>query len=109
MKTIAILFILSLTFGGLITTSVFATNDIQQTNPELELIQALGCKGCHTFAGNGGSLAVNLDNIGARLTVAKIEKQLIHGSASNAEKFMPSYRTLPANDIKNLSSFLYNH
>ncbi len=108
MKTIIILFILFLSLGGFITTSVFATTDTRQISSELKLIQVLGCKGCHALAGKGGSLAVSLDHIGNRFTAIEIEKQLIHGKTNN-KNFMPSYKTQSTTDIQNLSSFLYNH
>lgn len=108
MKTITTLFIISLALVGFITTTTFAATDTQKISPELELIQVLGCKGCHTFAGKGGTLAANLDQIGTRLTAAEIEKKLVDGSSDN-QNFMPSYKTVPTADRQSISSFLYNH
>ncbi len=73
------------------------------------LINALGCKGCHKFEGNGGSLAPALDQIGSRLTKKQIENLLLAKSSTRNKGFMPSYKTTPRSELKNLSDFLYNH
>ena len=109
MKIITILFAFSFFLGGFIVTTALADTNTTQTNPQIELIEVLGCKGCHVIAGKGGSLAVSLDHIGTRLTVSEIETRFIHDSHDkDGEKFMPSYKNIPASDMKDISSFLYN-
>lgn len=72
------------------------------------LINALGCKGCHTLEGDGGSLAPELDHIGSRMTRAQIKKHLAAHAESRKKGFMPSYNTTPQAELTLLSNFLYN-
>ncbi|NOY13583.1 MAG: cytochrome c [Deltaproteobacteria bacterium] len=73
-----------------------------------QLINALGCKGCHKLEGSGGSLAPELDNIGSKLTREQISQFLAAPESSRKNGFMPSYDTIPPAELKNLSDFLYN-
>ena len=81
-------------------------------DPELQarrLLNALGCKACHRFGGDGGSLAPALDKIGSRRTKAQIEQYLSADAETRKDGFMPSYGTTPAEELKLLSDFLYRH
>lgn len=73
-----------------------------------QLINALGCKGCHKLEGDGGSLAPELDKIGSRLTSVQISKHLAAPATSRKKGFMPSYNTTSQAELNSLSDFLYN-
>ncbi len=73
-----------------------------------QLIQVLGCKGCHTIDGAGGSLAVDLTQIGSRMTEKQIAAQLTADPASRKGAFMPGYQTLSKADLDKISAYLYH-
>ncbi|MBE9485979.1 MAG: hypothetical protein IMY82_02270 [Chloroflexi bacterium] len=73
-----------------------------------QLINALGCKACHKLAGDGGSLAAGLDQIGSRLTAKQISVQLVAHTESRKKGFMPSYNTTSTIELKTISDYLYN-
>ncbi len=107
MKTPAILFFI-LFLCGIFFTAAIAADDAPQVDPALELIHALGCKGCHVIRGKGGSLATDLTQIGSRLSAEQIEVQLTSDPTTRLKGFMPSYISLPKNDLKRVSKYLYN-
>jgi len=90
-----------------IATAIAADN-ASKIDPDLELIHALGCKGCHTINGEGGSLAADLTKIGTRMSVKQIKAQLIAEPATRTKGFMPSYSSLPDKDLTSISEYLYN-
>ncbi|MCF6265424.1 MAG: cytochrome c [Desulfuromusa sp.] len=102
--TILLIFFL----GGMIPTAAIAVDNAAKINPALELIQVLGCKACHTIHGDGGSLAADLTQIGSRLTAAQIEALLTAAASTREKGFMPSYSTLPKEDLQRISNYLYN-
>lgn len=73
------------------------------------LLNALGCKGCHKFEGDGGTLAPVLDQVGSRLSRQEIETLLGAHADSQNRGSMPSYSTTPTTDLQILSEFLYQH
>ncbi|MCK4503871.1 MAG: hypothetical protein KAU22_12620 [Desulfuromonadales bacterium] len=91
----------------LVTTSI-ATAESPQINRDMELIQALGCQGCHIIAGEGGTLAANLDHISTRLTANQIKHQLTTGTTSTSG-FMPNYSSLSASEQQQIGAYLYEH
>ncbi len=72
------------------------------------LINALGCKGCHKFEGDGGSLAPVLDQVGSRLSKEQIVDHLAAHASTRQTGFMPSYNTTEQEELKNLSEFLHS-
>lgn len=107
MKTPAIIFFILFLCGIFFTTAI-AADETPQVDPELELIHALGCKGCHVIRGKGGSLATDLTQIGSRMSAKQIEAQLTADPATRLKGFMPSYISLPKNDLQRVSEYLYN-
>lgn len=82
-----------------------AAADPQQAR---QLINALGCKGCHRLEEHGGSLAPELDKVSTRLTEKQI-LQFLAGQGQNPPQHkMPSYATTPAAQLKIIASYLYN-
>ncbi len=73
------------------------------------LINALGCKGCHQFEGNGGSLAPPLDEVGSRRTKEEIVNHLAAHASTRKTSIMPSFSTTGRDELENLSEFLYQH
>jgi len=73
------------------------------------LFNALGCKACHRFDGQGGSLAPPLDQIGSRMTRAQIQAHLVAHREPRGNGFMPSYSTTSTEELELLSDFLYSH
>ncbi len=72
------------------------------------LFVALGCRACHDFEKSGSTLAGSLDRIGLKLNEEEILRrlQLAPEERDEANKYMPSYQTTPADQLKLLSRFL---
>lgn len=71
-----------------------------------ELINALGCKGCHQVGGEGGNLGPALDGVGSRLKEKDIREHLLNPKAKNPNSMMPAFTTLPEKDLKALVDYL---
>ncbi len=99
---------LTLFLGGFFSVAAIAADKTPQIDPALELIHVLGCKGCHIINGDGGSLAVDLTQIGSRLTAKQIDTQLTAHTSTRTKGFMPSYSSLPKDDLQHISDYLYN-
>ncbi len=72
-----------------------------------QLVESLGCRGCHRIQDFGGSLAPDLTAIGTRLTTAEIAAWLTNHPRPGESRLMPSYTTLSIEEIDKLSSYLY--
>lgn len=73
-----------------------------ESSPEArELINAMGCKGCHVIDGSGGTLGPNLDKIGDRLSREELRRQLVDPASA-----MPSFGHLPESELKLLLDYL---
>ncbi|BCA78827.1 c-type cytochrome [Desulfuromonas sp. AOP6] len=70
------------------------------------LINAQGCKGCHSLEGSGGNRGPALDAVGRRLDASQIERQLLNPKANNPDSIMPSMTHLSADDLRALVAFL---
>lgn len=92
----------------LFSATVIAADESPQIDPALELINVLGCKGCHTISGEGGSLAADLTQIGSRMSKKQIRAQLVAEPATRSGGFMPSYKSLSEKDLDDISEYLYN-
>lgn len=106
MRNLLLTMILLLCYGLLPAT--FAAADDQEVQAR-RLLNALGCKACHQFSGDGSSLAPVLDQIGSRMTKEEIVQWLTSTTKHQTQRFMPSYLSTPADELKILSDFLYNH
>ena len=107
MKATTTIFLIIL-LCGIFSMAAIAANDTPKIDPELELIQVLGCKGCHIIHDDGGSLAVDLTQVGSRLTAIQIELLLTADTSTRTKGFMPSYSSLPKKDLQRISNYLYN-
>jgi ubiquinol-cytochrome c reductase cytochrome b subunit len=68
------------------------------------LLNALGCKGCHLLAGQGGSVGPALDQLGRRLDAAALLQYLQLPAAEG--QTMPAYDHLPQAELKILADYL---
>ncbi len=106
MKMVVSTLLLFLFLGGLFSATAVSASDSPQTNPDLELIHTMGCKGCHTINSAGGSLATNLNKIATRLTVTQIVHQLT--ATQTPEKgFMPNYSSVSPQILQRIGDYLY--
>lgn len=72
----------------------------------LELLGALGCKGCHRIGGSGGSFGPPLDGVGKRLDRGQIRRKLLDPKGANPAALMPSFGHLSAEDLDTLTGYL---
>lgn len=70
------------------------------------LLLSQGCKGCHVFEGDGGTLGPALDKVGSRLTSLQIEQKLLNPKLTNPDSVMPSFKHLKDKERKALADFL---
>ena len=68
------------------------------------LLNALGCKGCHALAGQGGSVGPALDQLSRRLDAAALLQYLQRPAAEG--RTMPAYDHLPQAELKILADYL---
>lgn len=87
---------------------VLAAPALAAGNPSraVELLNALGCKGCHRLNSEGGTLGPALDGVGKRLDKQKIRRKLIDPKAMNPGSMMPSFAHIPEQDIDLLADYL---
>ncbi|MBD1401059.1 c-type cytochrome [Pelovirga terrestris] len=108
MRYPSIFFILLLAGGILIlATRVSADPPPPADGSASQLVESLGCRGCHRIQDFGGNLAPDLTAIGTRLTTAEIAEQLTSHSRPGEHQLMPSYTSLTTEEINKLSSYLY--
>jgi mono/diheme cytochrome c family protein len=66
-----------------------------------DLIQRLGCMGCHSHKGKGGGRGPAFDGLGARLKPEAIKQQLIAPRGR-----MPNYKHLRPEELEALVTYL---
>ena len=71
-----------------------------------QLLDAFGCRACHSIEGRGGEIGPSLDAVGSRLTAEQIQQQLLAPRSRNEQSIMPSFAQLPAEDLAVLIEFL---
>ncbi len=86
----------------LLTPQVHAANGTDAR----ELINALGCRGCHRFEGNGGSIGPSLDRVGRRYDRQAVLRLLRTPPPVETGTPMPTYAFLPAGTLETLADFL---
>ncbi len=107
MKNLFKICLLALFYVSLSSAIAFSDDPATSHSP-MELIQVLGCLGCHSISGVGGSLAIDLTWEGSRLTAADIMKQLTTDPQSRPDGFMPNYISVPKEDLQRISRYIYN-
>ena len=71
-----------------------------------DLVNAMGCLGCHAIGSRGGTLGPALDEVGKRLNREEIQRQLIEPRVKNPASSMPSYRHLTEEQQQLLVDYL---
>lgn len=71
-----------------------------------ELINSLGCKGCHKLDDKGGTVGPALEKVGSRLSEAQLRQKLLDPKATNPKSMMPAYKHLPEKDIEAMVEFM---
>lgn len=56
-----------------------------------QLMQQYGCRGCHTFGGNGGTIGPSLDGLFERRDEAWVRSQIQRPRMHNAKTVMPEF------------------
>jgi len=70
------------------------------------LLNSLGCKGCHSFEGSGGSIGPGFDAIGARYSAAQIRDRLLSHGQANPGALMPDYSQFDPDTLEPLVRYL---
>ncbi len=71
-----------------------------------DLASHLGCFACHSLNGAGGSLALPLDGVGARLSPQKLQIALTYPRQLHPGAKMPSYAYLPPQEQEALVKYM---
>ena len=71
-----------------------------------KLINAQGCKACHTLDGNGGDIASSFEAMRNKLTRAKIRSQLVNPERKHGNKRIPDFSHLSEDEIDILVNFI---
>ncbi len=72
-----------------------------------KLVQSLGCKGCHSLGGSGGSVGPDLTNEAQRhRTRGWLLRQLEDPRSHDSTSVMPSFASLSASDLDALVDYL---
>jgi len=100
MKPLSLLF--SFILFASFTSPVFAADDAKARG----LLNSLGCKGCHSFEGSGGTLGPALDGVGKRLNKEQINTKMLDPKSTNPASMMPTYGHLATEDLDALIDFL---
>uniref|UniRef100_A0A7V4G728 Cytochrome c n=1 Tax=Desulfobacca acetoxidans TaxID=60893 RepID=A0A7V4G728_9BACT len=66
-----------------------------------DLVQRLGCMGCHSLAGKGGGKGPKFDGVGSRLTPEAIKKQIVSPRGR-----MPNFAHLKAEELDAVVQYL---
>ena len=66
-----------------------------------DLVERLGCRGCHSLKGKGGDRGPAWDGVGSRLTPEAIKKQIVSPRAR-----MPSFAQLKPEELQVLVEYL---
>jgi ubiquinol-cytochrome c reductase cytochrome b subunit len=66
-----------------------------------DLVQRLGCLGCHALAGKGGKRGPGWDGLGQRLAPEAIQKQIVSPTGK-----MPNFAHLKPEELKVLVEYL---
>ena len=71
-----------------------------------KLINAQGCKACHTLAGNGGVIAGSFEAMRDKLTRAQVRSQLVNPARKHGNDKIPDFSHLSENEIDVLVNFI---
>jgi len=78
----------------------------QDDGPARKLINSQGCKACHSLEGDGGTLAGSFEDIGAKLSRAEIQQQLVNQEQKHGNSKIPDFSHLSEEELNALVDFL---
>ena len=87
-------------------SSPFPANAEDSEARARRLMNALGCKACHSFEQSGSDLAPPLDRVGERYTLEQLKAKLSLHRNQSTMTAMPSYATTPDEDLIDILQFL---
>lgn len=103
---VILLLICTLFLFPLMSTPV-ASEEVSIAAPTaLELVDALGCRGCHLIARRGGDRGPALDKVGMRLDPARLRLWLLWPQSLKPGTAMPAFDFLTPEQIDLLLGFL---
>jgi len=70
------------------------------------LLNSQGCKACHRLAGEGGSFAPLLDQVGSRLSREQLRGKLVNPGRLHARGGIADFSHLQSDEIDALTLFL---
>lgn len=72
------------------------------------LINAQGCKACHSLEGAGGTRAASLEAIAAKRAPERVRLYLAGSSGRHGDSRIPDFSHLPDDDLDALALFIKN-
>ncbi|HAD03676.1 MAG: hypothetical protein A2091_10450 [Desulfuromonadales bacterium GWD2_61_12] len=108
MATLHVILLLTLTLflSPLMPTPVAAEGVVIAAPTALELVDALGCRGCHLLDRRGGDRGPSLDKVGIRLDPARLRLWLLWPQSLKTGTAMPAFDFLAPEQIDLLLDFL---
>lgn len=91
---------------GLTILLVILAEGCQQNSRGAVLFAANRCNECHEINGKGGAVGPNLTRVGTRRSRQYIIDQIRNPSSHNPNTAMPSFSSLPEQDINDLANYL---
>jgi len=85
------------------------TNQLMQSgtlSAGATIFKTNGCFACHKLGGIGGKAGPALDNVGARLDMQTIKKQITNPQSRVPDSVMPAFNQLSDGDVQVLAEFL---
>ncbi|PLX90156.1 MAG: hypothetical protein C0614_01245 [Desulfuromonas sp.] len=96
----------------LLTLALLTTHSLAQPDPSTvesrarKLINAQGCKACHSLQGAGARLAPKLENVVQRLTADQIRLSLTNPLKTHTDGSIPDFSHLSTDEVTDLVQFL---
>jgi mono/diheme cytochrome c family protein len=87
-------------------TTLPAISEAQGGGQARKLINAQGCKACHTLEADGGNVAASFEEIRAKRSRAEIRLQLINPGGKHGNDTIPDFSHLSSAEIEALVSFI---
>jgi len=87
----------------LVTT---ASGSFAQTESDMDLLLALGCRGCHEIGPGGGSMGPALNGVAHRMSPSQQRRWIVEPQKINPQTEMPSYAHLTEQEIDALLRIL---
>lgn len=106
-RTLLLTLLLSLSPLSPLTPSPAAAEVVVVSAPTAtELVDALGCRGCHLLDQRGGGRGPALDKVGRRLDSARLRLWLLWPQSLKPGTAMPAYDFLTPEQVELLLDFL---